>query len=37
MNSMDMHAVVEGIILCVLFVSNLFRSVTVSCVEEMNF
>lgn len=34
---MDMHTVVEGIILCVLFVSNLFWSVTVSCVEEMDF
>lgn len=33
---MDMRAVVEGFILCVLFVSNLFQSITVSCMEEMN-
>lgn len=28
---MDMHIVMEGITLCVPFVSNLFQSVTVAC------
>lgn len=37
MRYLDIHAVVEGIFPSVVFVSNFFRTVTLLCVEEMNF